>query len=83
MERNALPLVPPRYRLSPPTQSYPKICSFCGGKVASVFHLRTVLACAVLIATPMWFIVPVVGDGVWLLAFVLPFVAGMRLEKWY
>jgi hypothetical protein len=66
-----------------PTKYDPAICTFCGGKVASVFHLRTVLLCGVLTVVPTWFMAPMVGDGVWLVAFVLPFIAGMRLQKWY
>ncbi len=65
------------------TKFHPKICPCCAGKVASVFHLRTVTLCAVIMVVPTWYVAPVVGDGVWLPAFVLPFIAGMRLEKWY
>jgi len=69
-----------------PTKHHPAVCPVCRHRIASVFHLRTVLLYALLLVPTAWFLTPLADPAVskiiWLMAVLAPLIAGMRLQRW-
>jgi DNA-directed RNA polymerase subunit RPC12/RpoP len=57
-------------------------CPYCGGKYTYAFRAKTVLKYLLLGLAVAWLLLPYLGAAAVLMAVLLPFAAGLYLEKW-